>query len=425
MNPRMRLFHKLSLLLALALHTGCSDPESNPSAGSGTNACCPPESSADPASAETALSAAFCGEHRVPEAECGICGPDRLRELPPGRGLLVRLPAPLPADQVRLVSVEETPAAEAVECPAELVLDSNRLAMVVAPVAGILREVHVDLGTRVAQGEPLATLGSPAIAEAVTRLASTWQTLQREQRLRARQITPAKELLQAEAEHRLAREQLRALGFSEDEIDAWLEPGRRDPCLIVRAPLEGEVIERNAVRGAWVEAGQRLFALADRSMLRARLSLPESALPALRPGQTVELWLDALPGRVVTGRVAWIAAEVDARTRRLLVLAEVPNPEGLLRAHMFGRARLWLGPLRPALWIPADAAHRTDGPPVVFVPREPDLFEARVVRLGRTGGPRVEVCEGLQPGERVAAAGSFPLKAQLWLSRLGAGCADD
>ncbi|MCX7867916.1 MAG: efflux RND transporter periplasmic adaptor subunit [Limisphaera sp.] len=311
------------------------------------------------------------------------------------------------------------------ECPAELVLDSNRLAMVVAPVAGILREVHVDLGTRVAQGQPLATLGSPAIAEAVTRLASTWQTLQREQRLRARQITPAKELQQAEAEHRLAREQLRALGFSEDEIDAWLEPGRRDPCLIVRAPLEGEVIERNAVRGAWVEAGQRLFALADRSMLRARLSLPESALPALRLGQTVELWLDALPGRVVTGRVAWIAAEVDARTRRLLVLAEVPNPEGLLRAHMFGRARLWLGPLRPALWIPADAAHRTDGPPVVFVPREPDLFEARVVRLGRTGGSRVEVCEGLQPGERVAAAGSFPLKAQLWLSRLGAGCADD
>ncbi|MEJ5237624.1 efflux RND transporter periplasmic adaptor subunit [Limisphaera sp. VF-2] len=425
MNPHMRLLQKISLLLALVMQASCSDPESKSAAASDTDACCPPEGAAGTTAADAAAPAAFCGEHRVPEAECGICGPDRLRELPPGRGLLVRLPAPASTNQVTFVSVEEALTAEAVECPAELVLDSNRLAMVVAPVAGILREVHVDLGARVASGQPLAALGSPALAEAVTRLASSWQTLQREQRLRARQITPEKDFQQAEAEHRLAREQLRALGFTEQEIEGWLEPGRRDPSLVVRAPLDAEVIERNAIRGAWVEAGQRLFTLADRSTLRARLSLPESALSTLRIGLAVELWLDALPSRVVTGRVAWIAAEVDARTRRLLVLAEVPNPDGLLRAHMFGRARLWIGPPRATLWIPADAVHRTQGPPVVFVPREPDLFEARVVRLGRVGGQRVEVCEGLQPGESVAATGGFTLKSQLFLSRLGAGCAED
>lgn len=425
MKTRIPVVQTFALLLALALPSGCSGPESAPPTGSNADPCCPPGGADGATSADAAPRPAFCGEHGVPEADCGICGPDRLRELPPGRGLLVRLPAPAPMDQIRFASVEEAPAAEAVECPVELVLNSNRLAVVVAPVAGIVREVQADLGTRVLQGQPLVTLGSPAIAEAVTRLAATWQTLQRERRLRARQITPEKDLQQAEADHRLARESLRAIGFSEDEIEAWLEPGRRDPCLVVRAPLGGEVIERNAVQGAWVEAGQRLFTLADRSRLRARLSLPESALLALRPGQPVELWLDALPGRVVTGRIVWVAAEVDARTRRLLGLAEVPNPEGLLRAHMFGRARLWIGPPRPTLWIPTDAAHPVEGSTVVFVPREPDLFEARVVRPGRSDAGRVEVCEGLQPGERVAATGSFILKSQLLLSRLGAGCAED
>ena len=416
----------LCWVAVVALSAGCS--QRGPGAGaSGTgDACCPP-GAAGAGLAEGERAAALCGEHRVLEAECGICGPERLAELRPGQALKVRLPAAESAAQagLTLVSVEERPAVDAVECPVELAFDPNRLTQVVAPVAGILRGVQGELGVRVAQGQVLAELGSAAIGEAVTRARLSWQTLHRERRLRSQRITPEKDLQQAEAEYRAACEQLRALGFTEAEILQWLDSPEREAVLPLRAPLEGEIIERHAVRGAWVEAGQRLFTLADRSRMVARLSLPEAALSEVCVGQAVELFLEAWPDRVFTGRVCWIAAEVDGRTRRAWALAEFPNPDGLLRAQMFGRARVGLGPARSALWIPEGAVQRVEGRTVVFVFREPDLFEARVVRLGRGYNGRREVLEGVQRGEQVAVAGSFTLKSQLLLSRLGAGCAGD
>ena len=413
-------------LAVVVLGTGCSERGPGAEALGTGDACCPP-GAAGQVRVETELGAAFCGEHRVLEAECGICGPDRLAELRPGQALKVRLPAVESAEEagLRLVPVEEGAAVDVVECPVELAFDPGRLTQVVAPVAGILREVQGQLGARVTQGEVLAELGSAAIAEAMTRARLSWQTLQRERRLRSQRITPEKDLQQAEAEHRVACEQLRALGFSEAEILQWLELPAGEVMLPLRAPLEAEIIERNAVRGAWVEAGQRLFTLADRSRMVARLSLPESVLSRVGVGQPVELFLEAWPDRVFTGRIAWIAAEVDGRTRRAWAFAEFPNSEGLLRAQMFGRARVELGPGRSALWIPEEAVQRVEGRPVVFVCREPDLFEARVVRLGRGHNGFREVLEGLQGGELVAVTGSFSLKSQLLLSRLGAGCAGE
>jgi len=63
--------------------------------------------------------------------------------------------------------------------------------------------------------------------------------------------------------------------------------------------------------------------------------------------------------------------------------------------------------------------------PLVFVKLADDLFEARAVRLGTKFKGRLEVLEGVKAQEPVVVAGSFPLKSQLLISRLGAGCADE
>lgn len=389
--------------------------------------CGEPAATAHPETTAIERAGPWCGEHDVAEAECGICHPDRLAALPPGRSLKVRLPAP---ESARLAGIETAPAAtgpggEWVECLAEVTFNQHRLTQVAAPVAGFLQEVPADLGERVAEKQVLTRLWSAAIAEAVARAVLTHQTLERERRLRAQRVTAERDLQQAEAEHRAACQHARTLGFSEEDLDAFGTRPDEPVYLEIRAPFAGEIIERTAVRGAWVEAGRPLFTLADRSVVWAMLSLPESALESVREGLAVELRLDAFPKRVFTGTLTWISADVDARTRRVRARAEVPNPEGRLRAGMFGRARVWTRPATAVVRVPAAALQRVEGRPVVFVRVADDLFEARAVLAGCSREGQVEVPAGLQPGEPVAVRGAFALKSQLLISRLGAGCAEE
>ena len=423
MKPKIcRAIVTNALPAVLLLATG---PRPDGLAQAAPDDCCEPAAPARPETTASGRAGPWCGEHNLAEAECGICHPDRLAALPPGRSLKVRLPAP---ESARLAGIETAPAAtgpggEFIECLAEVTFNQHRLTQVAAPVAGLLQEVTADLGERVAEKQVLARLWSAAIAEAVARAVLTHQTLERERRLRAQRVTAERDLQQAEAEHRAACQHARTLGFSEADIDAFGTRPDEPVYLEIRAPFAGEIIERSAVRGALVEAGRPLFTLADRSVVWAMLSLPENALESVREGQAVELRLDAFPEHVFTGTLTWISAEVDARTRRVRARAEVPNPDGRLRAGMFGRARVWTRPAAAVVRVPAAALQRVEGRPVVFVRVADDLFEARAVLAGRAWEGQVEVPAGLQPGEPVAVRGVFALKSQLLISRLGAGCA--
>ena len=105
--------------------------------------------------------------------------------------------------------------------------------------------------------------------------------------------------------------------------------------------------------------------------------------------------------------------------------AEIPNPNGLLKAGMFARAKVLLRGREGAFLLPSSAIQYVDGTPMVFVQLADDLFEARVVQVGASSGDRREIVAGLTGQEAVAMAHAFPLKSQLLVSRLGAGCAHE
>ncbi len=155
----------------------------------------------------------------------------------------------------------------------------------------------------------------------------------------------------------------------------------------------------------------------------AMLSVPETAVARLAVGQQVELRVDALPGRTFRGELTWIAAEVDETTRLARARAEIANPDGLLRAHMFARARVLTRQSVNALVVPQAALHQVDETPLVFVRLADDLYEARGVRVGARDNDLVEILEGLAPDEPVVVDQGFTVKSQLLVSRLGVGCA--
>ncbi len=411
------------LVAALALAMGCSQ-EHEPAGHARHGGDSPGK--AEVAALTPASGKKMCEEHGLPEDECGICHPERVATLKPGEGSKVRLPA---TDSASLVGVETAAATvgaipEGIECYAELAFNQNKLAQIAAPVGGILQEVAVDLGSQVAEKQPVAKIWSASIAEAVAKAVLSHQSLDRERTLRADRVTSEKDLQQAEADHRASCQQLRTLGFTEAQIDALVAQPHDQVLMEVRAPFAGEIIERSAVRGALVEAGKSLFTLADRSVMWAMLNLPESTLARVRVGQSVELKVESLPGQTFTGHLTWIGAEVDERSRMARARAELPNPDGLLRAKMFARARILVRSAEGAVLVPSSAIYPLEGKPFIFVKLADDLFEARAVTLGIKFNGRLEVLAGLKPQEVVVVKHGFALKSQWLSSRMGAGCAD-
>jgi cobalt-zinc-cadmium efflux system membrane fusion protein len=383
----------------------------------------------------------LCKEHGVPEGECGICHPDLVAKLKAGEGMKVRLPS---TNSTRVVGVETAVTesgviADGLECVAEVSFNQRKLAQITPLVGGVVKSVEVDLGSRVNQGDLLARVSSVAIGEAQATYRKAIaedrlrdKTAERERNLRAQRISSEKELQEAEAAHEAAMaavqqagEQLKVLGFDEQQIQALAERKGTPGVLEIRAPFAGEIAERSAVQGGLAEMGKPLFTLVDPSTVWAMLQVPEGALARVKVGQTVELRVDSLPGQVFTGKLTWIGGAVDERTRMARARAEFANPERLLRDKMFAMARILIRQAEGALLIPESAIEHVEGTPLVFVRIAEDLFDARAVQLGANFNGRWEVLTGLKPQERIVVSRAFALKSALLISRLGAGCVDD
>jgi cobalt-zinc-cadmium efflux system membrane fusion protein len=389
----------------------------------------------------SAAATLMCDEHGVPEHECGICHPELLTQNAAGQGLKVRLPSADSAANAGVVV--QTPGAQrmehAVECFAELTFNQNKLARITPLVGGVVKSVEVDFGSRVDEGDLLARITSVEIGEAqsayLTAIAEDKlrdRTLERERGLLAQRISSEKEFQEAEAAHdtsmaavRQARQRLMVLGFDEQQILALAEQQGAPGVLEIRAPFAGEIVERTAVQGAMVEMGESLFTLADVTALWAMLNIPESQLPRARIGQKVTLTVESLPGQSFDGTLTWLSASVDARTRMARGRAEVSNADGRLKAQMFAKARIITSNSNHAVVVPTSAVQNVTGTPVVFVPIGEDLFEARPVTLGAKHNGHIEITAGLHSDEAVVVAGSFALKSQFLISRLGAGCVDE
>jgi len=215
------------------------------------------------------------------------------------------------------------------------------------------------------------------------------------------------------------------LGFGEVQIQALARQQITPGVLELRAPFEGEIVQRTAVQGAVVEEADVLFTLTDTAVLWATVNVPESQVWRVSAGQRVELTVESLPGQTFVGTLTWVSPMVDERTRMVQGRVEVPNAAGHLKAQMFARARIVTAHADRALVVPVSAVQNVTGIPVVFVKFFDDLFEARPVTLGAKHDGKVEIVAGLSAHEPVVVAGSFALKSQLLISRLGAGCVDE
>jgi membrane fusion protein (multidrug efflux system) len=157
-----------------------------------------------------------------------------------------------------------------------------------------------------------------------------------------------------------------------------------------------------------VNPGTVISTLDDTSVMKLDFTVPQAYMFGIKPGLEVTSQIAGVPNRTFTGRVTTLDSRVDPVTRSIMVRAELPNPDGVLKPGMFMTAKISATALQ-ALLIPEGALVPEQGKTFVFVVKN-GVAMKREVTIGRRRPGEVQVTTGLDDGERVVVEGTQKIR---------------
>jgi multidrug efflux pump subunit AcrA (membrane-fusion protein) len=181
--------------------------------------------------------------------------------------------------------------------------------------------------------------------------------------------------------------------------------GNPPPLVLITVPLSGIVVERNISLGGTVEPNKTLFRIADLSRVVVEGDVFESDVSKVKLGQDARIRLEAYPNKVFTGKVTYVASQLDPQKRTLHLWVSVDNKEGLLKPELFARVALVVEPSREALTVPVGAIIDDGAEKFVFV-KNGNKFLRQDVATGVSDDRYVEITDGLHPGDKVVTDGN-------------------
>ncbi len=337
---------------------------------------------------------------------------------------------------IRLATAGPGRVAVTAHLTGEVVIAPDRLYHVVPQVSGIVREAYKEVGDKVEAGDLLAILASRELAAAKaalliakSRLDLANANLARERQLFRKGITSKRIFLEtqqaqiaASVELDAAKHRLLALGLKPEEVEAVLKHREKGDLTRyeLRAPASGEVIEKHAALGEFLQSDRTAFVLADLNRVWVHLTVYQKDLPRIHPGLPVRI--EAEHGIApATGKIDYVSPVLDEQARSALARVILDNPDRRWRPGMFVSAKVGVTEKQAAVAIPASALVELEGKTIVFVQEEPGHFEPRPVRIGQRGLDRVEILSGLKAGEPFIAQGAFLLKSELGKGSMDSG----
>jgi RND family efflux transporter MFP subunit len=293
-----------------------------------------------------------------------------------------------------------------------------------AKVSGFVESILVDVGDRVTNGQSIATLEVPELADDL-------------ERARAVEKRSESELLRAQAEHEQAHTNYDRLAavekaqpnlVAQQDIDlaqakdraaeAALETARQQILVAkaeakklqtmmsyteITAPFDGVITRRFADRGALIPGGGSsstpIVQLSENSRLRLVFPVSVTSVPKIKIGDPVEINVEALD-RTFPGKISRFTRKIEMATRTMEVEAEVTNADLILVPGMYASVTLQLDSRNHALTVPIEAVSRQKTP-TVFVINQRQEIEERAVKLGLETPSKIEVLAGLSENEVV------------------------
>lgn len=376
-------------------------------------------------------------------------------------------PAARRVANIHTAAAKLVPLARTIRAIGELNYDEGSLKTISAYVDGRLDRLYADFtGVVVAKGDHLALVYSPRLYSGQVELLLAKKARDGSQSASLQRVVQSNRDMYESTKQRLIE-----LGMTQEQIEQLELADEANSRMHLCAPISGTVIKKYATEGQYVKEGQAIYELADLSTVWLMLELfPEDAA-TIRYGQKVEAEVQSLPGRVFTGRVAFVDPTVDPVKRTVGVRVVIPNDDDLLRVGDYARATIqvpladggsqgntydaelankWISPRHPhvvestagkcrvcgidlvpasqfgftsepnmngeALVVPRSAVLMAGRDSVIYVETEPGRFEIRNVVLGGRSGDQIVVLDGLKEGEEVAVSGNFLIDSQMQLA---------
>ncbi len=307
---------------------------------------------------------------------------------------------------------------------------------VTSPYAGRVTRILARAGDEVKAGDVLLTMEATDMVQAqsdyqgaLNTIAKTTALLALDQTIAARQqelfqakavalkdyqsaqndvIGAQSDLKTARAALEAVKNRLRILGKSDAEIAAYEKNGTMSPETQIRAPIAGTIVQRKVGIGQYLStSADPVFVIGDLSTVWLVANVRESEVPQMRIGQEVEARVAGLGSRTFKAKVDYMAASLDAATRRLSVRSEIENPDRVLKPEMFATFTIFTGPGETSPAVSPAAIVYEGRRAQVWVARPDGGIEARTIVPGLVSQGMVQVREGLRVGEEIVTRGAI------------------
>src|SRR5215470_4062171 len=297
----------------------------------------------------------------------------------------------------------------------ELILPGTLQAYEESPIfartSGYLVRWYKDIGSRVTQGELLATIDTPEVDQELNQARATRQQIvaqlelakisaQRWENLRKSDSVSAQEADQQTSGYRQAQANLAAAEANVRRLEQ-LEGFKK-----VYAPFSGVITRRNVDPGALINAGagatgRELFDIARVDPLRVYTNVPQAYTPFLKVGEKTTVTLQEFPGERFSAEVERTAEAIDPNTRTLRTEVDVPNKSGRLLPGSFGEVHFAVGSNVYKVTVPVNAMlFRSEGPRLAVVGPD-NKVQLRAISIGRDYGTTLEILEGVSTQDQV------------------------
>ena len=293
-------------------------------------------------------------------------------------------------------------------------LDPEWQAQVAAKVDGRLEKVYVHEGDRVEKGQVLAILEQMDTDANLLSAKGSFLDAQTSLRKAETDLARYEKLYATGAVSQQVVDDYR---FARDNAAAKLEAARgslqgmesKAAGTVVTAPADGIVAKRYYQEGYYAKAGTPLFAIADISMLKTTIHIPEGQVTGVKVGNEADIALPAYPGKKLVGKITRIAPVADLPAHTFAAEVSVDNSEGLL-AGVYANVSLIGEPREQVLTIPMHAIVMRDDQQTVFVADAQGVVQRRVLALGYSDDKVAEVLSGLDEKDTIVVEGHNKLR---------------
>jgi len=299
---------------------------------------------------------------------------------------------------VRTAKAELSQLWRGIDTVGYVAFDESKVSHIHLRTEGWIEKLAIESeGERVKKGDFLFDVYSPKLVNA-------------QQELLTALATGNKGLIRA------TKERLRALGISASQIKKLQKTKKAKQQISIFAPQDGVVSELPVREGMFVKPAQKVMTLGDLSSVWLLAEVFERQSQWVEVGQTAEVSLSYIPGKLWRGEVEYIYPSLDAKTRTLKVRLRFDNPGERLKPNMYANVKIYGGAKNNTIVIPLEALIRTGREERVIISLDSETgvrrFEARKVTSGIESGDFVEILQGVSEGENVVISGQFLIDSE-------------